>query len=237
MAYYIKKILKFENIIFLFSSAILIFLKITVGDFSFFEKYIDLKNHSIELIKWYSWLYHFILTFSLFFCVPLILNKLIFKRELKNIGLGIGDWQTSLKATIVLVIISTPLLYFSSKNKNVLIFYPQTTLAVESISYFIIWCIGYLLHYIGWEFFFRGYMTFFLKRYYGVFFAIFIPTILTTLLHINRPIMEVFGALLIGIIFGTLVIKTNNIYTPVITHWYIGIMNTYFTSIMRYQGI
>jgi membrane protease YdiL (CAAX protease family) len=63
----------------------------------------------------------------------------------------------------------------------------------------------YLLYYLGWEFFFRGYMQFGLRRRLGDWNAILIQTLASCLLHIGKPDTEIFSSILGGIVWGMVV--------------------------------
>ena len=83
-----------------------------------------------------------------------------------------------------------------------------------------------------WEFFFRGFLQFGIKKHYGVAAAILVPAILTVLMHIGKPEGESWGALIGGIYLGLLALRTRSMIYPLIFHWYSGMLNTIFVGII-----
>ncbi len=98
-------------------------------------------------------------------------------------------------------------------------------------SWVALWALTYLPLYIGWEFFFRGFLQFGLKKHYGVAIAILVPAILTVLMHIGKPEGESWGALVGGIYLGLLALRTRSMVYPLLFPWYSGMLNTIFVGI------
>jgi len=213
------------------SIIVLMTVKIYQGDYSFFEKHFGDQFTEGSLLDWYKWTYHFIASFVLFFIIPLIVIKTILKEKAANYGLQIGDWRFGLKASIIAFVIMPIPVYISCQNPEHLEWYPLTSLSSESLSYFALWGLCYLPHYIGWEFFFRGYIGFGFKKQMGAFAAIMSQTAFTTLMHIGKPQGETWGAIVGGIYLGLLCYRTNSIWYAVIFHWYLGMLNSYFSSL------
>lgn len=208
--------------------AILLVLKIYQGDQSFFTKIFGEEWQSDEELNWCKWTYHFLSTFFLFFLVPVFYLKFLLKENLNNFGLGIGDWKFGVKATLTAFTLLVIPVYFSSQNEEHRAFYPLTSLSCESPKMFLLWGLCYLPHYIGWEFFFRGFIGFEGRKHLGIFSATALQVILSTVMHIGKPQGETWGALLGGIYLGLLTYRTNSIWWAVIFHFYLGMLNTYF---------
>lgn len=103
-------------------------------------------------------------------------------------------------------------------------YYPLDKGAGESVFSFIQFeFLRIIFFYTAWEFFFRGFMLFELKRYTGDWLAICIQTIPSCLWHIGMPAGEIFASILGGILFGVIAIKTNSILYPFILHVLIGV--------------
>ena len=125
-------------------------------------------------------------------------------------------------------LVATYPVYLASQQAEHLAFYPLSALATTSFCMFTLWGVLYLPHYIGWEFFFRGFIGFGLKKYHGWLVAITVQTTITTLLHIGKPTGELCGAAVGGILFGLIAYRTRSVLYPILIHWYLGLINTYF---------
>jgi membrane protease YdiL (CAAX protease family) len=95
--------------------------------------------------------------------------------------------------------------------------------AGDSVPTFIIYAIIYGMYYIGWEFFFRGFILFGLRERVGDIFAVLIQTLPSVIAHIGRPESEMISSILAGVVFGFLILKSKSIWYVVILHWFIGL--------------
>jgi membrane protease YdiL (CAAX protease family) len=70
-----------------------------------------------------------------------------------------------------------------------------------------------ILYYIPYEFFWRGFAQFPLRKYgkINTFWIILWTTVLSTLLHLPVPPSEIAGAAFIGIVYGWLALRANSI--------------------------
>jgi membrane protease YdiL (CAAX protease family) len=66
-------------------------------------------------------------------------------------------------------------------------------------------------------------MLFGLRDAVGAANAILIQTIPSTLLHIGKPDGEIFAAILAGIAFGIIALRTKSILYVFVIHWLIGV--------------
>lgn len=215
------------------SVAVLLILKIYQGDRTFFEHHFAYAFEDEQIFRWAKWLYHHLATLILFCLVPLALIRFTLKEKVSNFGWQLGDWKFGLKATGISLLVMPFLVYNSSLNEVHHAFYSSQfplTLATSSVGMFLLWTASYLPHYIGWEFFFRGYVQFGFKKQYGAMMAILLQCILTGLMHIGKPAGETWGALIGGIYFGLLTYRTNSVVWAILFHLYLGLLNTYFCS-------
>ena len=97
----------------------------------------------------------------------------------------------------------------------------QSNLWIYEIAYV-------LLYYIAWEFFFRGFILFGLKTKFGAINAILIQTISSCLVHIGKPEGEIIGSIIVGVIFGVIVLRTRSIWYVVLLHAAIGVLTDLF---------
>jgi len=165
--------------------------------------------------------------------VPLAIIIFIFREPLQDYGLKIGDWKFGLAATAILFpIIACLMLYPASQTGEIKAFYPFDQSAGESVALFLrleLW--RGVLFYTAWEFFFRGFMLFGLRRSVGDWLAICIQTIPSCLWHIGMPTGEIISSIPGGILFGLLALRTGSILWPLLLHYLIGIGLDFFIVI------
>lgn len=169
----------------------------------------------------------------LFFLVPAGVVKIHFHESLREFGLQKGDVKFGIIFLLLGSLTVLPFLYFSSFSKDFQREYPLPLLARSDHFFLILWELIYFLYYIGWEFLFRGYLLFGLERKAGSFLSILFQTVPSTLLHIGKPEPETVSAILAGIIFGVVALRTRSIIYVLLLHYLIGVSMDVFCVINR----
>lgn len=177
---------------------------------------------------WYRHLYQFLAAFLLLALVPVLLARFVLGRSVRDLGVRLGDWRFGLWSVIIGVVVLTPVLYLGSSDPAIQREYPLTRLAGCSTDLFLLWELSYLLYYISWELFFRGFNVFLLERRWGVGIAMLYQVVPSTLLHIGKPQTETMAAVVGGVIFGALAIRTRSVLYPLLLHWYVGAGTDFF---------
>jgi membrane protease YdiL (CAAX protease family) len=72
----------------------------------------------------------------------------------------------------------------------------------------------------GWEFLFRGWITFGYLRKFGPD-ALWIQAVPFALLHIGKPEIETLSTIFGGFAFGWMAYRTRSFFYPFLLHWYI----------------
>jgi membrane protease YdiL (CAAX protease family) len=141
-----------------------------------------------------------------------------FGERLRDYGVQLGDWKTGVKTILILFpVIAAALLYPASQTAEMRAFYPSDPrLAPLEMA-------RGALFYTAWEFFFRGFMLFGLRKYVGDWLAICIQTIPSCLWHIGCPTGEIVASIAGGFLFGLMAIRTKSIVWPFLLHFLIGV--------------
>jgi uncharacterized protein len=191
------------------------------------------RNVFPGISDYHASLFMFTAAFILLGIVPLLKVKFIFKESLAEYGFQIGNWKTGVSQILILYpLISILLLYPSSHTQEMINFYPLDSQAGSSVFSFLRFEImRVFLFYTVWEFFFRGFLLFGLRRYVGDWVAVCIQTIPSCLWHIGMPAGEIFASIFGGILFGMMALKSNSILYPFILHCLIGITLDFFIVI------
>lgn len=221
-----------KNLVLWISSVVLMVMLVYPGAASSFEIFFPGQATLPEYdLDWYRYFYHHSATFILFFLIPAVVVLFVFREKLSEYGLCVGDYRFGIKATLISFVVLPLPLYFNSFDGGFLKEYPLSMKSMESPGMFAYWSLGYLLYYVGWEFFFRGYMNFGFKKSLGTFNALWIQTLASTIIHIGKPAGETWGAIPGGIYMGLLAFRTRSIIWPLLFHLYLGLLNSYFCGL------
>ncbi|MDZ7263500.1 MAG: CPBP family intramembrane metalloprotease [candidate division KSB1 bacterium] len=171
-------------------------------------------------------LYMFISMFIWLGLLPLLIVHFVFNEPLSNYGLRLGNWRQGIISTLILLaIIAVFFLYPSSHSIDFRQVYPFDRSAGRSILAFLRFeALRGLLFYSAWEFFFRGFMLFGLRKYVGDWLAICIQTIPSCLWHVGLPVGEILASIPAGIVFGIMALRMNSIFWVFWLHFLIGVV-------------
>ncbi len=134
-----------------------------------------------------SALYTFFASFILMGWIPALMIKFVFHEPLSVYGVQLGDIRFGLKSFFLLAPVIIALTYPSSRTEPFLLEYPLYKGASSSLWMFSVYALAYSVFYLGWEFFFRGYMQFGLQGKFGVWNAILVQTLASCLLANPLP--------------------------------------------------
>ena len=126
---------------------------------------------------------------------------------------------------MLLPVIAVALRLPAAQMEDMRAVYPVDKAAMESAPMFMQYAVGrVLLFYIGWEFFFRGFMLFGIRDAVGDTMAIAITTLPSALWHIGYPVGELYMSIAAGLLFGWLAVRTRSILWPLLLHAGIGLV-------------
>jgi len=181
--------------------------------------------------EFWSEAYLFLFAFVAFFLVPALTVHFVHKKPLAGYGLTLGDRKFGITFVIISFLILPLPLYISAGSPDFLKEYPLWSEVGASRGNFSLWIFMYLFYYVGWEFFFRGFMQFSLTGKMAPFLIIMTQTIASTIIHIDKPEAETASAIAAGIIFGAVALRTRSILYPLLVHWYVGALTELFCYI------
>jgi membrane protease YdiL (CAAX protease family) len=170
-------------------------------------------------------MYMFTSAFVLLGVVPYLIVTSVFRDAPASYGLRIGEWRLGVRLVGMLFpLIAVLLLYPASQTREMIDFYPFARDAGDSVAGFSVFQVARgLFFYTAWEFFFRGFMLFGLRRHVGDWLAVCIQTIPQCLWHIGMPTGEILSSIAGGILFGMMALRTGSILWPLLLHWLIGV--------------
>ncbi len=179
-------------------------------------------------IDFWQYIWQFVMAFVLFLIVPMLIIKYYFKEEKKVYGFQWGDKRFN----SIWMLISFPFLiaFFFFKDPTLAMEYPLTKLINDKLWLLIVFNIIIVIYYIGFEFIYRAYLQFGLKNgedlgKKGMLGIILISTVITTLFHLGKPLMEITATAATSPIFGYLTLRGRSFIWPVlIFHYLFGII-------------
>lgn len=161
-----------------------------------------------------------IVAVALLLIAPLVLAAAFDRRGPRDLGLALGDARVGLKWTGIALAVMLPLVFAASFLDSFQLIYPQignARLILEALGY----SLGIkACSMLAWEFFFRGYLLFGLHRWIGKS-AVLVQMIPFVLLHEGKPLVEMLGAIPVGILLGVLALRTRSVLYCALVHFLI----------------
>lgn len=168
--------------------------------------------------------YWFLACFVLLGFLPWLLTR---PRALRpaSLGLGLGDWRFGLKWLAILYGAMLPIVAIAALTTTFSRYYPLNDTVANHASQllageptpegflatFLLYELLYGVYFVGWEFFFRGYLTFGLHERLGIN-GVLIGNIPFVLMHVGKPFPEALGSLFGGLALGLFALRTRSFW-------------------------
>jgi membrane protease YdiL (CAAX protease family) len=180
------------------------------------------KGHSWVKVAKYGELYGYswwvmarILGYVVF---PLTVWKLAFPQDrLMDMGLRGRGFFKHLWIYGACLAFVLPVMLLVAQQPDFGTYYPFYKLSSRSWFDFLAWEAMYWLQFLGLELFFRGWMLAALRRSMGSA-AIFVMAVPYCMIHYGKPYLEAHGAIVAGVVLGTLAMRTRSIYAGFLLH-------------------
>ncbi len=189
----------------------------------FFKKLYRKKWGEHPYFEWMAHGYQFAVAWLLLVIVPIIYIKLILGRPLVDFGVGWGRWGVGIIYVIISAAVVTPGVIRSARNRSMYHEYPLVReLYGKSRLHMFSWELTYLMYYIPFEFFFRGFIQMGMQPSVGINLAICFQLFPSVLIHLNKPEEETLAVVGGAILMGLCIVLTGSLVWPILLHWYIG---------------
>jgi hypothetical protein len=185
--------------------------------------------------------------------VPILLIKYVYKQPLKAYGLALpppGRRILAVQAVVILILLSLPAFVLASRDPGMRATYPFYR-PFTNVVQFALYELTYLPFFIAIEFIFRGYLLFGLAGirddvartavrtrgtdvgvpgvfYFGRY-ALLIQMLSYTAWHLGKPLPELWGTLIWGLVAGVIAYTIRSIWPVVLAHW---LLNVIFDAIV-----
>lgn len=155
--------------------------------------------------------------------IPMAVIVLLPGERLRDYHVSLRGFSRHLWIYLMLFLAFVPALIAASKAASFRHTYPFYRLANR--SYFDLWAWEalYAAQFVSLEFFFRGFLLQGLRRALGAN-AIFVMIVPYCMIHYGKPLPETIGAILAGVLLGTLAMRTRSIWGGALIH--IGVATT-----------
>jgi CAAX protease family protein len=205
--------------IFVTSALLMLFYRFFCAKKSFYRgtvrDYFDF-NHNFFDLGHRAWMY--ISTFLVMFLLAVIISMFIDKNKPREVGLGLGDWRFGVRWSVIFLAVMLPITFAASYTEAFATKYPLAKASMNSFEAFFWWEFVSFLYFIGWEFFFRGYMLFSLYKYIGAI-AVFVPMIPFVILHSAKPFPEAIGAIFVAELLCIFALRAGSFWYGMVVHW------------------
>lgn len=175
-------------------------------------------------------LFQFLSVFFLFFVVPTLIWRFGLNKSLGEMGMAIGDFKFGLFTALLALLVLVPVLYAIAGSQGFQSEYPLAKRATEGSGLFALYEASLLLYYVGWEAFFRGFILFGAAKSYGPFAAIVFETSPSVLLHIGKPLGELWASVVAGFLFGWWALRARSFLYVLALHYTVGVLNDIFCA-------
>ena len=202
------------------------------GDSETFEQHLRpdaLASHPhLSVFGDYYW---FLACFVMLGLIPLAFLALFPGARPRSYGLGLGDWRFGFACTGVAFLGMSVVVAIVAQGDLFSNYYPLNDhLGTEAVAWvtgkgaihddfvwtFLAFELLYAVYFLGWEWFFRGFLTFGLYDHIGVN-GVWIGTIPFALMHVNKPFPEALGSIVAGIALGLFALRARSFWY----HWVI----------------
>lgn len=179
-----------------------------------------------NLFHRFGW-YH-LSAFVVLMLVPLFVCRIAGMKP-TDLGLSPRKAGTEFLLVLGLWVAFLPAAWVLSGTEPFARYYPRLPQAEKDASLFLAYEGLYLVKWIAWEFFFRGFMLFGFKKDLGTK-AVLISTIAYVLMHFGKPEAEVFASLAAGFILCWIALRAKSIWPGVALHWLVATSLDFFAS-------
>lgn len=166
----------------------------------------------------YYWGWVFVLQAILFYAVPVLVIKLVFKEPLSSFGHRLRPALKLWPLAVLFLGVMIPVTYIASLSPSFKTFYPMYPGSYRGAQYFLTFEAGLFILFFTQEFFFRGFIIDGLEPHFGHS-AILISTGLYALGHYTKPLPEQLGAFLVGTLLGYLGARYKTFYFGILVHY------------------
>lgn len=177
-------------------------------------RFIQLTRYD-ELYGYAWWIFARVLGYAI---VPFPVWKLLFPKDsLLDFGLRVRGFSQHVWIYGLCLLIVIPTMLIVANQPDFGAYYPFYKQCNRSWFDFLAWEGMYYVQFFALELFFRGFLVGTLRRSLGAA-SIFVMTLPYCMIHYGKPYLEANGAIVAGIVLGSLAARTKSIYAGFLVH-------------------
>ena len=176
-----------------------------------------------------SYCYSHLATFFFLMLVPLVLARCVLRHGVRNYGLRFAGAQREFGIALCLYLALLPVLVYVASTPTFQKKYPLLQAAETDVLLFWLYEAAFLVKWVAWEFFFRGFLLFGLKKRFGES-AILFSTLAFCLAHLGKPEAEVLASIAAGFVLCRLALDGKSIFPGVFLHFLVAGTMDFLTS-------
>lgn len=148
---------------------------------------------------------------------PFIVWPVVFRRDrLLDFGLRPRGFRQHAWIYAACVAVMVPVMLLIKRQPDFGAYYPIYKLAGRSWLDFFVWELIYLAQFVGLEIFFRGFWLRAMRGFgAGAIWSMVVPY---CMIHFGKPYLEACGAMVGGVVLGSLAMRTRSIYAGLLVH-------------------
>jgi len=183
----------------------------------------------IEPLRFHQHLWSHLTAFATLMVLPILCGFLLERWSIWDLGLSVRNAKKEFLLVLALWAAFLPVLWFFSETPAFMRTYPRLPGAATDLSLYA-WYEGlYLIKWVAWEFFFRGFLLFGLAKDFGTR-AVLFSTLPFVIMHFGKPEAEVAASLAAGFILCTIALRSKSIWPGVLLHWLVASSMDFFAS-------
>jgi membrane protease YdiL (CAAX protease family) len=157
------------------------------------------------------------------YLAPLVAWRFFFPRDhLPDFGLRGNGFLSHAWIYAMCVVVMVPVLNLVSYQPDFANYYPMYKLAGRSWLDFGIWELLYIGQFFALEIFFRGFWLRAMRTFgAGAIWSMVVPY---CMIHFGKPYLEACGAMVAGVVLGSLAMRTRSIYAGFLVHGTVAIL-------------
>jgi membrane protease YdiL (CAAX protease family) len=141
------------------------------------------------------------------------------------------------RLALLFFVLMIPVVYVASRYPDFQRTYPLRYGAAYSWSSLVYHEVTYGFYLFCWEFFYRGFLTFGLKRAFGPVAAVVLQSLAFGLMHYGKPTPEFLSSFVGGAVLGWLALRGKSFYPCFILHWAVSILMDVLAIHSRSHGL
>lgn len=166
----------------------------------------------------YAHIFSHAAAFVLLMLVPMALSAILLKASPADFGVRIRGARREFLIVLAMFALFLPVVLIMSRTAGFQATYPKLPIIKNSASLFLLYQAAYLVKWLSWEFFFRGFLLFGLAKRYGEG-AILFSTMPFVVAHWGKPEAEIIGAIAAGFILCRLSLSGKSIFPGMLLHF------------------